>query len=57
MTIGGVHQNRIAGFSDDVLCNFATVVKASGPAWETRERYVPHVEEAKKRGLTPETCR
>ncbi len=57
VTIGGVHGNRIAGFSDNVICNFATVVNASGRAWETRERYLPHVAEAKKRGLTLETCR
>ncbi len=57
VTVGGSNQNRIASFSDEVICNFATVLDASGPAWETRSRYEPHIEEAKKRGLTPEKCR
>ena len=57
VTVGGADLNRISGLSDEVICNFATVATSSGAAWEMRDRYKPHVAEAKKRGLTLETCR
>ena len=40
------HSSRVSGLSNKTICSAATVGR-----WETRPNYLPHVKEAKKRGL------
>ena len=42
------HSSRVSGLSNKTICSAAT---ADG-RWETKANYLPHVKEAKRRGLT-----